>query len=183
MKQINLKGCKFGKLTAISFDSGKWECNCECGNTVYVKTNMLLNGDTKSCGCQHHIPHLLFHICKVCGVEFQGGPRASYCPSCRNGRKKMQAKQARERAKAGTTRKLGQEYPCEICGTSYILNNGSQRYCKKCAAEHLREAEKNLSKARSEKNKDKVNAERRHRRKSERINNLSAYKETNQHDD
>lgn len=176
MKRIDLVGHKFGKLTAISFDSGKWKCNCECGNTIYVKTNKLLNGDTRSCGCQHKTPHSLPHVCKNCGVKFEGGPRANYCPSCRDERKKMQSKQARERSKAGTTRKLGQEYPCEICGKPYILNHGTQRFCKKCAAEHLQEAEKKLSKARAEKNKGKVNADRRYRRKSERINNLSANK-------
>lgn len=169
---IDLKNCKFGKLTTISFFNGKWKCECECGNTIYVKTNDLLSGNTTSCGCKHKTPHIVPHTCKNCGVEFKGGPRATYCPSCRDDRKKSQAKQARERAKAGTTRKIGQEYPCEICGTPYILNSGLQRYCKKCAAEHLRESEKKLSKARTEKNKDSVNAERRTKRKSERINNL-----------
>lgn len=170
--RIDLTGQKFGKLTAISFANGKWECECECGKIVYAKTGKLLNGDITSCGCQHNTPHILSRICKECGTGFEGGPRANYCPSCRADRKKMQAKQARERAKAGATRKLGQEYPCEICGAPYILNSGLQRFCKKCAENHLKEAEKLLSKARSEKSRDKVNTERRIKRQAERINNL-----------
>lgn len=174
--RINLKNCQFGYLTAISFDNGKWKCECECGNIIHANTNKLLSGDTTSCGCKHQTPHALLKICKSCGVEFEGGPRAIYCPSCREKRKKAQAKQARDRVKAGTTRKIGQEYPCEICGAPYILNSGLQRFCKKCAAEHLAHAEKILSKARVEKNRDKVNSERRAKRKSERENNIKKAK-------
>lgn len=57
---INLTGKKFGKLTAIkkvaSILSGKklrsaWECKCDCGNIKIIKTNNLLRGSTRSCGC------------------------------------------------------------------------------------------------------------------------------------
>lgn len=56
----NLVGKQFGRLTVIK-DSGKretsggvlWECQCSCGNIVYVSTSNLTrpNGSTISCGC------------------------------------------------------------------------------------------------------------------------------------
>ena len=53
-------GKNFGRLTVIK-DSDKrdnkggiiWECQCDCGNKVYVSTSNLTrsNGATISCGC------------------------------------------------------------------------------------------------------------------------------------
>lgn len=54
---IDLKGRKFGKLTVIELagtDKHKtslWRCQCECGNTVVVRSANLRNGNTSSCGC------------------------------------------------------------------------------------------------------------------------------------
>lgn len=53
----NLKGQKFGKLTALQPTSMKdsnhmyWLCLCECGNTKEVASNHLQRGDVQSCGC------------------------------------------------------------------------------------------------------------------------------------
>ena len=55
----NLVGQKFGRLTVIKESDQRknnritWECQCECGNIVYVNTNDLTTGNTKSCGCYH----------------------------------------------------------------------------------------------------------------------------------
>ena len=53
IKIKNHKGVKFGKLTAINRleKNGKyyWMCNCECGSTIEVRTDML--NRIKSCGC------------------------------------------------------------------------------------------------------------------------------------
>lgn len=56
--RLDLRGKRFGKLTVISrvreADSKgviKWNCRCDCGNQVKVKTASLNNGNTKSCGC------------------------------------------------------------------------------------------------------------------------------------
>lgn len=53
----NLTGKKFGRLTVIE-DSGKrsggkvvWLCLCDCGNKKLVRSNNLISGNTKSCGC------------------------------------------------------------------------------------------------------------------------------------
>ena len=55
-KKLNLSKQKFGRLTAIKPNGNKndnitWECGCECGSTVTVRTRDLRSGNTKSCGC------------------------------------------------------------------------------------------------------------------------------------
>lgn len=58
----SLIGNRYGKLTVIA-DNGTekqkngepihtWRCKCDCGNETVVPTAKLLNGHTKSCGCQ-----------------------------------------------------------------------------------------------------------------------------------
>ncbi|MFZ3172051.1 MAG: hypothetical protein WA118_08735 [Carboxydocellales bacterium] len=57
----NLTGQKFDYLTVLyrSDDCGngkkpviKWECQCSCGKVIAVKSDSLLSGHTKSCGCR-----------------------------------------------------------------------------------------------------------------------------------
>lgn len=53
--RTNYVGHVFGRLTA-RYPLEKngvtaWECSCECGSTVVVRTNSLTRGFTKSCGC------------------------------------------------------------------------------------------------------------------------------------
>ena len=53
----NLSGQRFGRLIAVRATEERnnnkviWECKCDCGNTVYVKSTLLKNGHTASCGC------------------------------------------------------------------------------------------------------------------------------------
>lgn len=53
----DLKGLKFGKLTAILMIKEPrkrilWSCHCDCGKeSVIVRSDFLNNGMTKSCGC------------------------------------------------------------------------------------------------------------------------------------
>lgn len=52
----DLKGLKFGRLTAIeivgkSHRSSIWKCKCDCGRYIDVAINRLMNGETNSCGC------------------------------------------------------------------------------------------------------------------------------------
>ena len=54
---VDLKGRKFGKLTALThvgqnkFGENLWLCRCDCGNEKTTSATMLLQGKTKSCGC------------------------------------------------------------------------------------------------------------------------------------
>lgn len=53
-------GQTFGKLTVkkmlphIKYKDQECECLCECGNIKIVKTALLQQGSTKSCGCAYH---------------------------------------------------------------------------------------------------------------------------------
>lgn len=50
--RVDITGKQFGRLTASHYvGDGQWECECECGNRVVVKTCNLNSGNTKSCGC------------------------------------------------------------------------------------------------------------------------------------
>ena len=58
MRRIkDLTGQQFGKLTVIRYShidsTGRavWECHCECGKSVNVKSVNLVRGFTESCGC------------------------------------------------------------------------------------------------------------------------------------
>lgn len=44
-------GDKFNKLTLLNYEHGEWECLCECNNKIWVKTDKITSGNTKSCGC------------------------------------------------------------------------------------------------------------------------------------
>lgn len=48
---LDLRGQRFGKLTAVERIGATWRCECECGNTVVLKTGALRSGHTRSCGC------------------------------------------------------------------------------------------------------------------------------------
>lgn len=57
--KIDISGQKFGMLTAIKRTVNPrtgyrnfWECLCECGNTKFLSTGMLLGKKQSSCGCR-----------------------------------------------------------------------------------------------------------------------------------
>lgn len=54
----NLLGKKFGKLTPIRELNNRtnggsliWECQCDCGNIIQVRSCSLVSNNTQSCGC------------------------------------------------------------------------------------------------------------------------------------
>jgi hypothetical protein len=50
--KLNLEGRKFARLTAIKYAGhSQWECKCDCGNLVRVRTCKLNAGKQVSCGC------------------------------------------------------------------------------------------------------------------------------------
>lgn len=61
MKNMNLKGKKYGRLTIIEpyydvnkyngYKQKKWKCVCECGKIKNHLTHDITSGKVKSCGC------------------------------------------------------------------------------------------------------------------------------------
>lgn len=54
--RIDLSGRKFGRLTVKEFSHKKvkksyWLCLCDCGAEKIVRGDLLLDGNTTSCGC------------------------------------------------------------------------------------------------------------------------------------
>lgn len=56
-KARNLTGLRFGRLTAVRVTDERvtrsvvWECVCDCGKGVFVRSSNLISGATQSCGC------------------------------------------------------------------------------------------------------------------------------------
>ena len=56
-RDADLTGQRFGRLLVVRATDERrnqkvvWECKCDCGNTAYVKSSLLKNGSTASCGC------------------------------------------------------------------------------------------------------------------------------------
>lgn len=53
----NLIGLKFGHLTVIGYNfevghKNRWKCRCDCGNIKDMRSDVLINGITASCGCR-----------------------------------------------------------------------------------------------------------------------------------
>lgn len=49
--KYDLRGKKFGKLTAVERLGPSWRCVCECGNERLLPTGHLMSGHSMSCGC------------------------------------------------------------------------------------------------------------------------------------
>lgn len=52
----DISGQRFGKLVTtkefiIKDKTTFWKCNCDCGNTTFVRIDSLTSGNTNSCGC------------------------------------------------------------------------------------------------------------------------------------
>ena len=87
---------------------------------------------------------------------FEGGPRAWYCPECREERKKQHNKKCKERRKAGKIVPVGSTIQCEMCGKDIIKNGGLQRFCADCAKKHLKMVDNQQSRQWAKQNRDKV---------------------------
>lgn len=119
-------------------------------------------------------------ICRTCGRNFKGGPRAWYCPECREERKKERAAKYR---KGKPKRPLGSKDFCQNCGKEYTVESGLQKYCPECQPEMHKKIDneqgtayyhnvvdkkqrKIKRKKRYSENKDTINAKRRENYKS-----------------
>lgn len=102
--------------------------------------------------------------CRECGSAFMGGPRAWYCPKCRQERRKEASRLHKLRKKEGQTRILGETYTCEICGQEYILRGPHQRYCPECAPCAVKEVDAAQGMAYYRANSEGINSARATRR-------------------
>lgn len=99
---------------------------------------------------------LLARICRECGIEFLGGPRAWYCPKCRLIRKKEADKRMKQKRKTLDYIPLGSVIHCKMCGKETIKNSGQQLYCPECAPVHLKEIDNAQSLEWKRKHPDKI---------------------------
>lgn len=115
-------------------------------------------------------------ICIRCKRQFRGGPRAWYCPTCREDRRR---ERERKYANRPSNRPLGSTDICQSCGAEYIVCSGLQKYCPDCQPIKHREldaeqgvkyyhkhyaAEKEKRRARYAASKDEINRKRREKR-------------------
>jgi hypothetical protein len=55
----NVAGQRFGRLTAVNFShigangQAVWNCICDCGGSIALKSTILLCGLSTNCGCLH----------------------------------------------------------------------------------------------------------------------------------
>ncbi len=60
MKQLDLTGVRYGRLTIVARaglsarGETQWVAHCDCGNAHVVKTRHLRHGGTQSCGCMRN---------------------------------------------------------------------------------------------------------------------------------
>jgi hypothetical protein len=103
---------------------------------------------------------ILPRICIRCGKVFPGGPRAWYCPACREDRRQEARARYLARRRMRLHRPLGSKDACEVCGGEYVVRCANQRYCPDCAPEAVRRVDHAQGRAWYEKNKPKYNAAR-----------------------
>lgn len=60
--------------------------------------------------------------------------RAKYCIYCRDKAQVLRNKAYKEKKQAGQAIAIGSEQVCTLCGKTYTVTTGSQKYCKECTA-------------------------------------------------
>lgn len=93
MKLNDLTGKKFSRLLVLHRDEQTekkgvyWICQCDCGNIVSVRTNNLVSGSTKSCGCLNaeNIRHKKRNFKDITGCRYGELEVLSYYDSTKNG--------------------------------------------------------------------------------------------------
>lgn len=114
--------------------SGKGQCLIVCKYCGKLFTSTYYKQlSCPDCAAKNKRKTLLPRVCRSCGITFDGGPRAWYCPSCRADRHRAADLASKKRAARGQTRKIGSVDSCVVCGAEYTVNNARQKYCKTCA--------------------------------------------------
>jgi len=76
--------------------------------------------------------------CESCGIIFQGGPRAWYCPDCRKERQRVRDAEFKRH---GPVRPIGSIDHCVVCGKEYVVMGGLQKYCPGCNPDATRDVD------------------------------------------
>ena len=105
-------------------------------------------------------------ICRQCGKSFPGGPRAWYCPACREERKRGANRKHKKKGRAD--RPLGSVDRCAVCGKEYIVNSARQKYCPDCAHEAVRKIDRAQSIAWNQGHKETYYREKNEKRREKR---------------
>lgn len=100
-------------------------------------------------------------VCIDCGKSFFGYPKSKRCPECQADANRRSDAEAKRRKTAGKSRRIGDEYECEICGKKYILTSGRQRYCPDCADIGTKAADAAKSRAYSAEHRAEIHERRR----------------------
>lgn len=98
--------------------------------------------------------------CRECDRSFEGGPRAYYCPSCRNERTRITNAAYRKRKLTGEVRHIGSKDKCERCDKEYTVIAGLQRFCPDCQSIHAIEYDRETALPFYHENKDRINPPR-----------------------
>lgn len=101
-------------------------------------------------------------ICRTCGAQFSGGPRAWYCPECRRERERIRKKRYN---RGEFARHIGQKDLCENCGNEYTVESGLQKYCPDCARIMHKKLDAEQSLDYYRRNKESINPARNERRR------------------
>lgn len=114
--------------------------------------------------------NILPRVCRTCGITFDGGPRAWYCPACRKERERKSNREFKQRKKSGNVVPLGSIIKCQMCGKDIIKNSGLQQYCELCAAKHLIAVDNEQSLKWKRENHEKIIESKRKCRKNRHAN-------------
>jgi hypothetical protein len=105
-------------------------------------------------------------ICRQCGTTFLGGPRAWYCPSCREERKKEQALRYQRNRRAGKSIVVGETLAkCEKCGAVFTMMAARQKYCIDCRHEAWKSSDQRQGLVYYTENREEINSVRSQQRK------------------
>lgn len=103
--------------------------------------------------------------CIKCKTSFKGGPRAYYCPNCRDERTKETNRNHKRKKRLGLTRSIGSKDTCERCGEQYTVEAGLQRFCPDCQPIHAAEYDRKTALPFYHANKERINPPRKIRRR------------------
>lgn len=75
----------------------------------------------------------VYKTCIICGSKFVGAIQAKYCPECKY-KRALDSKRKHYASKHnGTAKRVGEIFPCVMCGKPIVRKSASHKYCEECA--------------------------------------------------